>query len=183
MIGILKTLLLAALMVLLGPSTGVSQTNVSLGWFPSLFAPTNGYYHAGEQTIGAGVSSSLPSKGARTSGASIEYQYWTSATMGTGLELGTYDIKTSTFDHISVMQNYRIVAWSGVHFMDKIAITVKTGAETYFTNNTKGLEVGLGINYNFYVRRIRAEAVILQHCRTDSTKNATTIRLGLQYLF
>ena len=48
MIGILKTLLLAALMVLLGPSTGVSQTNVSLGWFPSLFAPTNGYYHAGE---------------------------------------------------------------------------------------------------------------------------------------
>jgi hypothetical protein len=116
---------------------------------------------------------------------SIEVEYWESATTGTGVELGTYDIRGTSgiFDHISVMQDYRLVCWAGIPLLDKVALVAKTGVEQYFVDGTKDFEVGLGVDYNLFIRRIRVEASVLQHFRTDSKKDGTTLRMGIQYLF
>jgi hypothetical protein len=184
---IIKTATLA--MVLLVPFLGSAQTNsINLGWFPSLRAPTNGYYSAGEKTIEIAptiTSANIFNNSTHSYGISIEAEYWESATTGTGIEIGTYDIRgTSGFiDHIAIMQDYRIVCWAGVPILDKIALVAKSGAEQYFVDRTKDFEIGLGVDYNLFVRQLRIETSLLQHFRTDSKKDGTTFRLGIQYVF
>ena len=148
---------------------------------------TNTYYNAKEitfeltPTISANNLFNLSKS--QTYGISFEYEYWQSLTTGTGLELGSYDLHANSFDHISIMEDYRLVYLPNTFLFDKFAAVVKIGAETYFVDGTKGLEIGFGINYNLFIKNLRVETSIMQHFRTDSSKDGSTLRIGIQSIF
>jgi len=149
---------------------------------------TNGYYHAGEKTIELTPtisSKNFIGKGSHTFGFSIEYEYWLTAATGAGVEMGTYDIRSNPngIDHIAIMSDYRLIQFPNSFLLNKFAIVAKTGAETYFIDGTKDFEIGLGINYNLFVKRMRCEVSYIQHIRTDPNKDGGTLRAGMQILF
>ena len=147
---------------------------------------TNKYYHAHEFTAELTPTISSPSLlgfGNYTYGASFEYEYWQSLTMGTGFEVGSYDLSTHVIDHIAIMEDYRLVCVPDTLLFDKFALVAKVGAETYFVDGTKDVEIGFGVNYNLLVKKVRVEANIMQHFRTNPSKDGSTLRVGLQYVF
>lgn len=183
--------LITLLFLILAPSPlhGQSSTNTTSGW-PKLFHTslwsTNAYYRAGEQVVEIAPTASSYSfggNGKRTYGYSMEYEYWQTLTTGTGMELGSYDVKDFTFDHLAIMEDFRLVYFPDEFLLDKFAITFKSGAEQYFRDGTKDLEIGIGLDYNLFERSLRVETDIIQHFRTDSSKDGVTLRVGIQYIF
>ena len=177
------------LIVLLVPFLANAQTNLIWGWSQELKdLGTNGYYHAGEKTIEItpNISSkSFVQKDSHTFGMSAEYEYWFTAATGSGVELGSYDLRSSPngIDHIAIMADYRLIQFPSTFILNKFALVAKTGAETLFTDGTKDFEIGGGINYNLFVKRMRVEISYTQHFRTDPSKNGATVRAGMQFLF
>lgn len=122
------------------------------------------------------------SKDGYSIGYSIEIEHWTSQFMGTGFEIGSYNYKLNIIDHFAVMEDFRYVPFQSNPFWRRLAIGWKTGAETFFTDGTKDLEFGGEIYWHFS-ENIRFEADMVQHERTDSTKNGQTARCAIQWLF
>jgi hypothetical protein len=157
------------------------------GTFRDFAGPTqtNMYYNAGENTVEATPSISYNTALHKyTYGASAEYEHWTSLTLGTGIEIGTYDVKSNPngIDHISIMQDYRLVEAPQSFLLGKFVLVGKMGVET-FLNGSKGLEFGVGVNYNLFVKRCRLEIDYMQHIGTSSSNSEGTLRFGLQYIF
>ena len=148
---------------------------------------TNEYYHAGEITLELAptitASSLFNIKRSHTYGMSLEYEYWQTLTTGTGLEIGTTDWHAQNIDHFAVMEDYRLVYLPKSLLWDKFALVAKMGAETYFNDGTKSLELGVGINYNLFVKTFRVEASVMQHFNTNPSRDGSTFRVGLQYIF
>lgn len=148
--------------------------------------PTN-FYNARETVVEfaptiSSSSISTASKSGYTLGYSFEVEHWTSQYMGTGLEIGSYDYRSSTIDHIAIMQDFRYVPFPSRPILRRLAVGWKTGAETYFTDGTQAVEFGIEAYWHFSPN-VRFEADILQHERTDSSKNGQTARFAIQWLF
>jgi hypothetical protein len=145
------------------------------------------YYNSRETVVQfaptiSSASISTANKSGYTIGYSFEIEHWTSQYMGTGIEIGTYDYQNSTIDHISIMQDFRYVPFQSSPFWRRLAVGWKTGAENYFTDGTQAVEFGGEIYWHFS-KNVRFEADILQHQRTDPSKNGQTARFALQWLF
>lgn len=167
-----------------------AQTNNPLSYLHALrvanASPTN-YYNAAETVVELAptISSSAISdikKNGYTIGYSLETEHWTSQYLGTGLEIGTYDYRTSTIDHIAIMEDVRYVPFESDTFWRRLAIGGKTGAETYFTDGSKDIEFGGELYFQAF-KNVRFEADILQHERTTSSKDGQTARFAIQWLF
>jgi hypothetical protein len=128
------------------------------------------------------ISSYLNKPNGYTIGYSFEVEHWTSPFMGTGFEIGTYDYKQNTIDHIAIMEDFRYVPFQGYYFWNRLAVGFKTGAETFFPDGSKDLELGAEIYWHFS-KNTRFECDIIQHQRTDSSKNGQTARFALQWIF
>ena len=178
-------ILLLALFILAGLSAYADGTN-SLHTIPSIFHEwtTNTYYTAGEHTFELAPTMT----GSHEYGFSMEYEYWQSLTMGTGIEIGDWGLNSNTgghtsIDHMAIMEDYRLVYLPKVFLLDKFALSAKSAAETDFKTGSKGLAIGVGIEYNLFVKQLRIEISALQHFRTDSSQNDVTFRAGMQYIF
>lgn len=147
--------------------------------------PTNSY-NAGETVAEMAPTISSPnissSKDSYTIGYSLEVEHWTSKYMGTGFEIGSYDYSKNTIDHIAIMEDFRYVPFENYFFWNRLALGFKSGAENFFTDNTKDLEIGGEIYWHFS-KNVRLEADIVQHERTNSSKNGQTARCAIQWVF
>lgn len=128
----------------------------------------------------AGISKQ--NKNGYTIGYSLEIEHWTSQYMGTGIEIGSYDYSKSSIDHIAIMQDFRYVPFASDRLFRRLAIGWKTGAENFFTDGTQAIEFGGEIYWHFSTN-VRFEADIVQHKRTNSSKNGQTARFAIQWLF
>lgn len=156
-------------------------------WFTTfkqrVLLSTNQFYAAKEMTYEITPTISAPSflgKPNYTIGMSMEYEYWQTPSMGTGMEIGTYDYKHFV-DHISVMEDYRIVPFISP-IWNRVALEGKIATEHFFVDNSHDIGFGLGVDFAF-TRRIRGEFDFMQHYRLDSSKNGATLRVGLQWVF
>ena len=131
-----------------------STAQTFLGLAP---ATTNKYYNSSEFMISLAPTMNFTGVGignttiTRTYGYSLETEYWQTAYTGTGLELGSYDYKNNsgvslgTVDHISVMQNLRMVPWPKTKFVDRFAVGLGLGATTYFIDNSKDVNIAIKV--------------------------------------
>jgi hypothetical protein len=160
-----------------------SQTNLT--WLAKLKdIGTNGYYHPGEVVIVVAPTMTVHRDGGKsTFGASAEIEYWRSLTMGTGLEIGGYDIVNRGIDHIAIMANYRLVCLPKSFLMNKFAIVAKSSAETYLSDGAKGMSVGIGLNYNLFKKDTRLEISYMHHFCTKQYRDGGTLRAGIQFVF
>jgi hypothetical protein len=117
-------------------------------------------------------------------GISFETEYWQTESTGTGIELGTYDFRSTPgqIDHLAVMEDVRLVPWPTKILLNRLAFELKTGAETYFTDGSKDVEVGLGVNVAI-TTKIKLEASVVEHWRTTSSRDGETARLGIKWKF
>ena len=152
-------------------------------------AQTNQYYVKGDMDfeLAPTVSSYTLFTGIKpiTYGASYEYEYWETAWTGTGVEIGSYDVRNLNYgiiDHTAVMQNLRLFSSGTSDFKNRFCLTLKTGAEQYFVDGSKDIEFGLGAGVAF-TTKIQGEISYLQHYRTIQTKDGGTLRIGLKFKF
>lgn len=171
-----------------------AQTNVPVFKFLHDYrvqnsTPTN-FYNAGETvaefaptiTSDSLFNTKLP----HTYGYSLELEHWTATYMGTGLEFGSYNYHEANYgaliDHIAIMQDFRMVPFQGNPLFSRFAVGIKTGAETFFLDGSKDVELG-GELYWTFTDNCRLETDIVQHIRTNSNEDGQTARLALQWVF
>ena len=165
--------------------------SVLLGLCVTAAAQTNSFYNQGEITIALAptVSSQsfLSKRGLNnlTEGLSYKTAYWQTKNLATGLEFGSYDWHEANYgviiDHITVTEIVRAVPFSGP-ILDRFAVELKTGAETYLIDGSKNLEVGLGGDFALS-HKWRLQGNYDQHFRLSSTKTGGTFTLSITRVF
>lgn len=117
-------------------------------------------------------------------GVSLETEYWQTQSTGTGLELGTYDVRSTPgqIDHLAVMEDYRLTPWTTTPMLDRLALELKSGAETYFTDGSKDVEVGAGLTIALWWQS-SFELSALEHFRTNPGRDGQTLRAGFKWEF
>jgi hypothetical protein len=178
--------------MLLGLNLGLAagaQTAKSAGETPAAT-----FYDKGEMVfeLAPTVSSAslLNPKIQKTYGCSLETEYWETTWTGTGLEAGSYDSTVLTYgivDHTAVLQDFRIAPFPG--YFSRLALGVKSGAETYFKDGSKDVEIGGELYWTFsnsptsLWHNLRLEVDVVQHERTNSALDGQTGRISFQYRF
>jgi len=155
--------------------------------FGQTMAPdTNSCFRSGENTLELAPTMTSANlfnlHTPHTFGQSFETEHCTSANMGTGLEMGTTALGNGVIiDHLGIMEDFRIVPFPNNILFKKLALGLKTAADTYFATGNKDLAFG-GEVYWTFTRRIRLEADVMQHIQVNSgPKN--TARIGIQWMF
>ena len=152
-------------------------------------AQTNLFYNKGDMTISISptLSSQNPfdNKVPRTFGISYEAAYWQTKFTGTGLEIGSYDLRNVNIgflDHIAVIESLRVVPFEGQPILGRFDGVMKLGAETYLLDGSKDVELGLGIGYSL-TSKWQIEASYTQHWRTSVQKDGATLNVCLKFKF
>lgn len=178
---------LIGLLCLMG-LTGHAQvaTNAMPAFAPvSFWSDTTTFYPAASIDIELTANFSAPSilANAKNSyGYSLETEYWTTKYTGTGLEIGSYNyqnLQVGGIDHVSVMEDFRLVPFEGRSFWNRFAFEGKTGAETSLLDGAKGIllggEIDFALTHNFV-----AEADLTRHWIEVPHD---TVRAGLKLRF
>jgi hypothetical protein len=152
-------------------------------------AQTNLFFNKGDMTISISptLSSQNPfdNKVPRTFGISYEAAYWQTKFTGTGLEIGSYDIRNVNLgflDHIAVIENLRVVPWEGRPILGRFDGVMKLGAEIYLLDGSKDVELGVGIGYALSAKW-QFEASYMQHWRTAAKKDGSTLNVCIKLKF
>jgi hypothetical protein len=150
----------------------------------SAVAQTNAFYTDKMFDVELTPTLSSYDKYPNSYGVSMETEYWQTQSTGTGLEIGTYDVKSTPgqIDHLAVMEDYRLTPWSTTPILDRLALELKSGAETYFIDGSKDVEVGGGVNVALWLKS-SFEISGLDHFRTNTGRDGWTIRAGFKWSF
>jgi len=158
-----------------------------------IFTDTNSFYNKGEMNIELAptISFSSPSKfngnkSHKTFGYSLETEYWTSENTGTGIETGIYDTtygsQVGGIDHISVMEDIRIIPFKHTRVLNRFALELKLEAEQFILDGSKDIGFGPGLDWQI-TQHTRLQGNILQHYRTNPAEDGSTFRVGVIYEF
>ena len=176
----IKFILAVFLLVSISSNAQTNKFSALYHFTQTLKTCTNGYYHPHEMVYEATPTASLGIVSKSWSyGISIEGTYWQTEGTGTGIELGTYDLKRG-FDHFSIMENYRIVPFLAPY--DRLAIEGKIAAEHYFPDSKQDVGYGVGLDIAL-THRVRIETDLMQFFRVNGANNAVRFRCGLQWVF
>ena len=148
-----------------------------------------GYFNKGdmEVSISPTVSSLdfFDPKAPKTFGISYETAYWTSDYTGTGIEIGSYDLRQTQYglvDHIAVIEDLRLVPFKSDPFWGRFAGVLKLGTETFFYDGSKDIEVGVGLDYALNHTFV-AEISAMQHWRTKTSLDNSTATVCVKWRF
>jgi len=152
-------------------------------------AATNSFFNQGDLTVSLSPTISSPSllnaRAPHTFGLSYETAYWQTKYTGTGIELGSYDLRNVQFgiiDHITVTENVRLIPFDGDPFLGRFSETLQLGAEQFFQDGSKDVELGLGGEWAF-TRTIHGTVKVAEHWRTNPQKDGATATAALSYSY
>ena len=147
-------------------------------------AQTNEFYSAKQITVSASPTISFPNGKADLYGVSVMTLYWQTDNTATGMELGKRDVTKATsgfVDHISIVEAYRIVPFKGP-ISGRFALTAFTGAESWFDDGTKGVEIGV-IQEVAVSKTWRIFGRASQHFETTQGKSGNELTIGITRVF
>jgi len=127
------------------------------------------HFKAGEFDVSAAPVLFMPQYATKsTYGFSFESEYWQTEHTGTGLELGTYDVTSTSgimIDHVAVMEDIRLFLFPTTKFLDQFDFELKSAATTYLNDGAKDFSLGVGADFDIVVfnHHFRADLCAMNH--------------------
>jgi len=151
-------------------------------------AQTNQFYASGDLTLSIGPVVSFPVSSAKIKkdlfGGVYQTTLWQTAT-GTGLEIGKRDFSQNNngfIDHITAMEYYRAQPLAQSPLFGRWSIYAGTGAETWFTDGSKGVLISGGTRWAF-TKVIYAELQGRESFETKAANSGGSVLVDIGWRF